>query len=367
MASPGGSRRRLDRRERDSTHVEARPTSVERVTGPRLAPYVEPHLARRRAGETHPVHDFLFTYYSFSPAKLLDWQPGWPESGSAELLAKRRALVASTLELLRATAARTPRRSAASGCTSGRWCTGADETRHPVPLRLGAAGTDEVVESHRIACSHFDAFRFFTPSARAAQHAPARPRRPVGVRAAGLPARHHGPLQARLPALAAGRLRPRGRLLRARLGRARPSTCAPRRTTSPTSALEPIRIETPEGKQEYAARQRAFAERAAPLRERLITVCEQLQERPPDSPQTLRATWLRFVDGRPGAPELPDRGRPAAGRADEAMQALVVLDHLAQEFEPGRRYTEAEVNELITSASTLTTPLCGATWSTTGS
>ena len=53
----------------------------------RLAPYVEPHLARRRAGEKHPVHDFLFTYYAFSPAKLLDWQPGWPDSGSPDLLA----------------------------------------------------------------------------------------------------------------------------------------------------------------------------------------------------------------------------------------------------------------------------------------
>jgi hypothetical protein len=30
----------------------------------RLAPYVEPHLARRRAGIKHPVHDFLFTYNS---------------------------------------------------------------------------------------------------------------------------------------------------------------------------------------------------------------------------------------------------------------------------------------------------------------
>ena len=38
--------------------------------------------------------------------------------------------------------------------------------RHDWPLRLGGAGTDEVVESHRIACSHFDAFRFFTGSAR---------------------------------------------------------------------------------------------------------------------------------------------------------------------------------------------------------
>lgn len=36
-------------------------------------------------------------------------------------------------------------------------------------------------------------------------------------------------------------------------------------------------------------------------------------------------------------------------RVIPAKQAklLVVLDHLAQEFEPGKRYTEAEVNEVL--------------------
>ena len=38
----------------------------------------------------------------------------------------------------------------------------------------------------------------------------------------------------------------------------------------------PIRIETPSGKQEYAAAQRAFAERAAPLRDRLAEEYEVL-------------------------------------------------------------------------------------------
>ena len=32
-------------------------------------------------------------------------------------------------------------------------------------LRLGASGTDDVVESARIRCTHFDAFRFYTPQA----------------------------------------------------------------------------------------------------------------------------------------------------------------------------------------------------------
>jgi len=37
--------------------------------------------------------------------------------------------------------------------------------RHALPLRLGQAGTDAVVEAHPIRCTHFDAYRFFTPPA----------------------------------------------------------------------------------------------------------------------------------------------------------------------------------------------------------
>ena len=46
-----------------------------------------------------------------------------------------------------------------------------------------------------------------------------------------------------------------------------------------TLGYEPVRVETAEGKQEYAAAQRAFAERAGRLRSRLITECEQLLAR----------------------------------------------------------------------------------------
>jgi hypothetical protein len=38
----------------------------------------------------------------------------------------------------------------------------------------------------------------------------------------------------------------------------------------------PVKIETPEGKAEYASRQREFARRAAALRARLIRVCDEL-------------------------------------------------------------------------------------------
>ena len=40
--------------------------------------------------------------------------------------------------------------------------------------------------------------------------------------------------------------------------------------------FDPVRIETAEGKSEYVAAQRAFAERAGPLRQELIDECDRL-------------------------------------------------------------------------------------------
>ena len=43
----------------------------------RVDAFVAPHLERRKSGEKHPVHDFLFTYYSYRPAQLRRWHPGY--------------------------------------------------------------------------------------------------------------------------------------------------------------------------------------------------------------------------------------------------------------------------------------------------
>ena len=43
----------------------------------RVDAFVEPHLARRSEQVSHPVHDFLFTYYSHRPAQLRRWHPGF--------------------------------------------------------------------------------------------------------------------------------------------------------------------------------------------------------------------------------------------------------------------------------------------------
>ena len=42
----------------------------------RVSRYADPYLARRSAGQKHPVEDFLFTYYTLKPGQLKRWHPG---------------------------------------------------------------------------------------------------------------------------------------------------------------------------------------------------------------------------------------------------------------------------------------------------
>ncbi|MGY0389860.1 3-methyladenine DNA glycosylase [Nocardioides sp. WG-D5] len=260
----------------------------------RLAPYVEPHLSRRGARVKHPVNDFLFTYYSYRPAQLVRWHPGFGvtlsdaaeyadlrgySNGtvSLEFLADKRLLVETLLKLLRATASR----DGNFGCFGlHEWAMvyrlTPEQVRHADwPLRLGAAGTDRVVESHRIACSHFDAYRFFTPPA-----APLNTLSPRSDDRASFeqPGCLHGNMDLYKHAF---RLSP---LISSDLVADCFELAWEIRTMDMKAApydlaelgLDPIRIETAAGKQEYAAAQRAFAERAAPLRERLIAECKWL-------------------------------------------------------------------------------------------
>ena len=148
------------------------------------------YLQRRAEGKTNPVVDFLFTYYNLTPGQLRRWHPGFgvtltgPESrvyenrrgyrrtGSGvgvdpEYLARRRPTVEYVARLLTATANR-PANLACFGLHE--WAivyrAEPEQLRHHVPLRLGHTGTDAVVESMPLRCTHFDAFRFFTDSAR---------------------------------------------------------------------------------------------------------------------------------------------------------------------------------------------------------
>lgn len=170
----------------------------------RVGRFAEPYRQRRSAGHKHPVEDFLFTYYPHKPGQLARWHPGpgvvlvgdeaaertgwkfYRRVGAVELaefglpgttsavtidldafLARRWQAAEQTRQLL----AGTGPRPGQFGCFGlHEWAMvyrlPPDDVRHDyLRLRLGSAGTDDVVERSRIRCSHFDAFRFFTPAA----------------------------------------------------------------------------------------------------------------------------------------------------------------------------------------------------------
>ncbi len=270
----------------------------------RVEAWVGPHLERRRDGTPHPVEDFLFTYYSHRPAALRRWHPGLGfavvgdeersalkgygdmaavtgEPGAVGVTLDHVRGQRPLLEALRRLLSATASRSAHFGCFGlHEWAMvyrlDPDRVRHAAwPLRLGAAGTDEVVESHRVACSHFDAFRFFTDSARPLNVLqPGSDDRPAFEQPACLHAgmdlyKHAFRLSPMVPSELVADCFELAREIRVLDMRASPYDLA-------DLGYEPVRIETPEGKQEYTAAQRRFAERGQPLRRRLLDEVERL-------------------------------------------------------------------------------------------
>jgi hypothetical protein len=149
---------------------------------------VRPLAADRviRSGRKHPVYDFLFEYYSYRAAHLLRWTPGvnvvlegatladsdWPNlfreaDGGIVLPAEnfpdhRRGYLRWAIDYLQAIQDREPM----FGCFGlHEWAMvyrTADVRHSRVPLRIAP---EPVVESLPVRCTHYDAFRFFTPAA----------------------------------------------------------------------------------------------------------------------------------------------------------------------------------------------------------
>ena len=262
----------------------------------RIEGLIGPYLRARRRGEKHPVIDFLFTYYSARPAQVLRWHPGYgvglvdaPGYGeleayrrvdedtvavSDELLRRRQTLLGAIVEQIRATASR-PARFGCFGLHEWAMVYRTDETRHALPLRLGATGTDEVVESLPLRCTHYDAFRFFTPEA-------------VGRNATSLsrdvqllheqPGCLHATMDLYRFCLKLGPL-VSGELLAdtfelALDARILDMCASPYDLTA--LGYPPVPIETPAGRAEYLRRQTVLAQRGEHLRERVGRTCEQL-------------------------------------------------------------------------------------------
>ncbi|MDO5634685.1 MAG: 3-methyladenine DNA glycosylase [Micrococcus sp.] len=288
----------------------------------RIAQRTDPIIALHHAGTRHPVYDFLFTYYSHSPAALQRWHPGpgvvlaahpddapaihpddAPAAGSAPaadrstwrhyrwvapgehpdaphggwtvdlaaFLAERGDGVAFIRDLVARTAARQPR----LGCFGlHEWAMAYRSELHgvrhsSVPLRLGAAGTNAVVEAATIQCTHVDAFRFFAPEARELNtEQPTR----AGMRSQEQPGCLHATMDLYkwcvklLPAVTSSLTADCFELawqVREMDMKASPYDLA-------DWGFEPIRIETPAGRAEYVRAQSEFARRGQALRARLL-------------------------------------------------------------------------------------------------
>lgn len=147
------------------------------------------YLKARSAGKKQPVMDFLFEYYAFRPSALRRWSPGFgvalefsnPESLpelseltikdeiaylNPELFPEKRRRSAKWIaQLLENTQNKKP----SFGCFGmHEWAMvyRTDNPRHQqVPLRMNPEALAEFVESRPLVCTHFDAYRFFTPKA----------------------------------------------------------------------------------------------------------------------------------------------------------------------------------------------------------
>ncbi|WP_306999531.1 3-methyladenine DNA glycosylase [Amycolatopsis thermophila] len=271
----------------------------ERHHVPRVRRWTAPYQRRRSRGEKHPVHDFLFQYYPHRPAHLERWSPGpgvvlagpaareflgRPEFRETregvtlgDLPVKRVPAVRALLVLLEATASRPPRLS----CFGlHEWAMvyrqAPEQVRHSqLPLRLGPAGTDTVVESLDLRCGHFDAFRFFT--------GPARPRnawQPTRERQAELeqPGCLHANMDLYRAAFKLDPFVPSELVADCFELAVEIRELDMRASPYDLSGLgySPVRIETARGRAEYARAQAAFAARAEPLRTRLIEHCRTL-------------------------------------------------------------------------------------------
>ena len=155
-----------------------------------ILPWLDAYRDRRGRRLSHPIHDFLFTYYQMNRKTLWRWRPmadmrlggeaadrflddsryakfengvglDLGQLGPVEFERARwiRDLIARSLDR--------PPRFSCFGLHEWAMIYKADCIRHETtPLRLSRREIEEVVEGASICCSHYDAFRFFTPAAR---------------------------------------------------------------------------------------------------------------------------------------------------------------------------------------------------------
>ena len=253
------------------------------------------HRGRRPAGVKHPVEDFLHQYYNHPVARLRRWHPGpgvmladaadhsragWKHYAveGPDLCLDSAAFVAArarTIEFVTGLLTATMSRPGTFGCFGlHEWAMvyglKQDQVRHAAyPLRLSPRDIDDVVHAHEIRCSHFDAYRFFTPAAlprntltptRESQERHEQP----GCLHAGMDVyKWCFKLAPAVPSELTADAFALAHEIRVLDMRASPYDVT-------LLGVEPIAIETPAGKAEFTAAQHTFAQRSTALRQRLL-------------------------------------------------------------------------------------------------
>lgn len=260
---------------------------------------------RRSHGTKHPVEDFLFTYYNLSPAKLKQWVP--PLGVAIEVTAEdlldcpwlasdrlvrqndrvfldQAFLTDHTRQLakwIRDLCDRVSERPVRFRCFGlHEWAMvyrmPPEQIRHQgYELRLTPEELASFVDSQAVCCTHYDAFRFFTPEAR-----------PLNAFEPTLETRlemeQGGCLHTNMDLYKwAGKLLPWcGSDL---IGECFANAWTARQLDMRASpyelralGYEPIAIETPEGRGEYERQQREIASTSEPLRERLRAMATEV-------------------------------------------------------------------------------------------
>ena len=278
----------------------------------RVSARADDFVKRRSLGEIHPVNDFLFTYYTFSAAKLKQWLP--PLGVSIEVsevdlietpwLLQAPVIHEGNLLWLDERSIPPPRRGLAGWVASlcgniqdraprfrcfglHEWAMvykqSHDQIRYQgYELRLSPEALADFVASQPIGCSHYDAFRFFTPEAK--------------------------PLNALQPVLETRLELEQGACLHANMdlykwasklwpwigsdliGECFALACEGRDLDMRASpydlrhlGYEPVCIETAAGRAQYEAEQRVLADKAIRLREALRAFAAQLMSPLPHS------------------------------------------------------------------------------------
>lgn len=267
----------------------------------RVQRWTLPHKERRSRREAHPVYDFLFQYYMYSPGKLEAWHPDPFESlvdspdarerftppayraadgvitrDPGGISQRERVELGTAFKVLVATRTR-PANFGCYGMHEWAMVYRGHDVRHAgvAPLRLPQDAVDDLVRSRPVVCSHFDAYRFFAPDAKPLNRIPL-----------DWPTRHEteqpGCIHANMDLYrwAYASMPWIGSDLLVRCFELAADLRVLDMRASPYDlrhlGFEPIRVETHDGRREYQVRQRALSEEAAVLRTELIEVLENL-------------------------------------------------------------------------------------------